>query len=52
MLNGGKMYRPDDDFKELPDYPCKNSKGHPMDTSGVAVFWEVIPAKYTIPQAL
>ena len=47
MLCGGKMYRPDDSFKELPDYTRKNEKGEPVDTSGVVVLWEVLPAKYT-----
>ena len=46
MLCGGKMYRPDDSFKELPDYPHKNEKGESVDTSGVVVLWEVLPAKY------
>ena len=47
MLCGGKMYRPDDSFKELPDYVRKDEKGEPVDTSGVVVLWEVLPAKYT-----
>ena len=47
MLCGGKMYRPDDNFKELPDYERKDEKGEPVDTAGVAVLWEVLPAKYT-----
>ena len=47
MLCGGKMYRPDDSFKELPDYTRKDEKGEPMDSSGVVVLWEVLPAKYT-----
>ena len=49
MLCGGKMYRPDDSFKELPDYARKDEKGEPVDTAaaGVAVLWEVLPAKYT-----
>ena len=47
MLCGGKMYRPDDSFKELTDYRRKDEKGEPVDTSGVAVLWEVLPAKYT-----
>ena len=47
MLCGGKMYRPDDSFKELPDYRRKDEKGEPVDTSGVVVLWEVLPAKYT-----
>ena len=46
MLSGGKMYQPDDSFKELPDYPRKDRRGQPVDTSGVAILWEVIPAKY------
>ena len=48
MLCGGKMYRPEDSFKELPDYPRKDEKGEPVDDgSGVVVLWEVLPAKYT-----
>ena len=47
MLCGGKMYCPDDSFKELPDYPRKNEKGESVDASGVVVLWEVLPAKYT-----
>ena len=47
MLCGGKMYRPDDSFEELPDYTRKSEKGEPVDTSGVVVLWEVLPAKYT-----
>ena len=47
MLCGGKMYRPDDSFKELTDYERKDEKGEPVDTAGVAVLWEVLPAKYT-----
>ena len=46
MLCGGKMYRPDDDFKELPDYEREDEMGKPVDTAGVAVLWEVLPAKY------
>ena len=46
MLCGGKMYRPDDSFEELPDYLRKNEKGESVDTSGVVVLWEVLPAKY------
>ena len=46
MLCGGKMYRPDDPFKELTDYERKNEKGEIIDTAGVAVLWEVLPAKY------
>ena len=46
MLCGGKMYRPDDNFKELPDYAREDEKGKPVDTAGVAVLWEVLPAKY------
>ena len=46
MLSGGKMYQPDDSFKELPDYPRKDRRGQPVDTAGVAILWEVIPAKY------
>ena len=47
MLCGGKMYRPDDSFKELTDYERKDEKGKPVGTSGVAVLLEVLPAKYT-----
>ena len=47
MLCGGKMYRPDDSFKELTDYERKDEKGKPVDTAGVAVLLEVLPAKYT-----
>ena len=47
MLCGGKMYRPDDSFKELPDYEREDEKGEPVDTAGVAVLWEVLPARYT-----
>ena len=47
MLCSGKMYRPDDSFKELPDYARKDENGEPVDTSGVVVLWEVLPAKYT-----
>ena len=47
MLCGGKMYRPDDSFKELPDYAREGEMGEPVDTAGVAVLWEVLPAKYT-----
>ena len=47
MLCGGKMYRPDDPFKELKDYERNNEKGEIVDTAGVAVLWEVLPAKYT-----
>ena len=46
MLCGGKMYRPDDPFKELTDYERKDEKGEIVDTAGVAVLWEVLPAKY------
>ena len=47
MLCGGKMYRPDEPFKELTDYKRKDEKGELVDTAGVAVLWEVLPAKYT-----
>ena len=47
MLCGGKTYRPDDRFKELPDYAREDEKGKPVDTAGVAVLWKVLPAKYT-----
>ena len=44
MLSGGKTYQPDDSFKELS---CnKDKSGHPVDTAGVAILWEVLPAKY------
>ena len=46
MLCGGKMYQPDDPFKELTDYERKDEKGEIVDTAGVAVLWEVLPAKY------
>ena len=46
VLCGGKMYRPDDPFKELTDYERKDEKGEIVDTAGVAVLWEVLPAKY------
>ena len=46
MLSGGKMYQPNDSFKELPDYPRKDKSGQPVDTAGVAILWEVLPAKY------
>ena len=45
MLCGGKMYRPDDSFKELKDNEHKNAKDKPQNT-GVTVLWEVLPAKY------
>lgn len=41
------MYRPDEPFKELTDYERKDEKGELVDTAGVAVLWEVLPAKYT-----
>ena len=47
MLCGGKDYRPDDSFKELPDFAHKDDKGKTVDSAGVAVLWEVLPAKYT-----
>ena len=47
MLCGGKKYRPDEPFKELTDYERKNEKGEQVNTAGVAVLWEVLPAKYT-----
>ena len=46
MLCCGKMYRPDDPFKELTDYERKDEKDEIVDTAGVAVLWEVLPAKY------
>ena len=46
MLSGGKMYQPDDGFKHLPDFTCKNRVGQPVDKSGVAILWEVLPARY------
>ena len=42
MLYGGKMYRPDDPFKELRDYEHKDEKGEIVDTAGVAILWEVL----------
>ena len=47
MLCGGKMYQPDNSFKDLPDYAREGEKGKPVGTAGVAVLWEVLPAKYT-----
>ena len=47
MLCGGRMYRPDNSFKELPDYAHEDEQNEPVDTAGVAVLWEVLPAKYT-----
>jgi len=47
MLCGGKMYRPDDSFKKLADYEREDEKGEAVDTAGVAVLWEVLPARYT-----
>ena len=49
MMCGGKMYQPDDKFKELPDYVRKDEKDEPvdLDSAGVVVLWEVLPAKYT-----
>ena len=47
MLCGGKMYRPDDRFKDLLDYAREGEEGKPVDTAGVVVLWEVLPAKYT-----
>ena len=47
MLCGGKMYQPDDSFKELTDYEREDEKDKPVDTAGVAVLWEVLPARYT-----
>ena len=35
MLCGGKMYQPDDKFKELSDYAREGEKGKPVDTAGV-----------------
>ena len=46
MLCGGKVYRPDDSFKELPDY-THEEQNELVDTAGVAVLWEILPAKYT-----
>ena len=46
MLCGGKMYQPADKFKELSDYTREGEKGKLVDTAGVAVLWEVLPAKY------
>ena len=47
MPCGGKMYQPDEPFKELTDYECKDENSEQVDTAGVAVLWEVLPAKYT-----
>ena len=47
MLCGGKMYQPDNRFKDLPDYTREDEAGKPVDNAGVAVIWEVLPAKYT-----
>ncbi|XP_065920042.1 leucine-rich repeat serine/threonine-protein kinase 2-like [Dysidea avara] len=46
MLSGGKMYQPADSFKELFEYPHKNKSSQPVDNAGVAILWEVLPAKY------
>ena len=46
MISGGKTYQPDDSFKELPDYVHGNENGEPVDSAGVAILWEVLPAKY------
>ena len=46
MLCGGKLYRPDSSFVELPDYTREDEKGIAVDTSGVVVLWEVLTAKY------
>jgi len=46
MLSGGKMYHHDNSFKELSDCSQKDRNGHPMGTAGVAILWEVLPAKY------
>ena len=46
MLSGGKVYQPDDSFKELPDFCCLDENGLHDDTAGVAILWEVLPAKY------
>ena len=47
MLCGGKMYQPDDSFKELRDYTDEYAKDKPVHSAGVAVLCEVLPAKYT-----
>jgi len=46
MISGGKMYQPDDSFQELPDFAHKDENGQPVDTAGVAILWEVLPARY------
>ena len=46
MLSGGKMYQPDDSFKELSCADIVDRNGQPVDTAGVAILWEVLPAKY------
>ena len=46
MISGGKMYQPDDSFRELPDFARKDENGQPVDTAGVAILWEVLPARY------
>jgi len=46
MISGGKMYQPDDSFQELPDFARKDENGQPVDTAGVAILWEVLPARY------
>ena len=46
MLCGGKMYQPDNRFIDLPDYAREDEAGEPVDKAGVAVLWEVLPAKY------
>ena len=46
MLSGGKMYQPDDSFNELPDFAHKTENYQPVDTAGVTILWEVLPARY------
>ena len=46
MISGGKMYQPDDSFQQLPDFARKDENGQPVDTAGVAILWEVLPARY------
>ena len=43
MISGGKMYQPDDRFKELTD--CSHDD-KTSQSSVVVVLWEALPAKY------
>ena len=43
MISGGKMYQPDNSFKDLSHDDKTNQ---PMDTSVIVVLWEVLPARY------